>query len=212
MQIDFFRFSNIDSEFLIRSAIIAVKIIIILLIVCFLQKVIKQLIGTILKKTKTPLTLVELLRSFLRLLVYIIAAVIILQQVGVQISSLWTIITAAATLIAIGFVAVWSVLSNLLCTLMLIISRPFQIGDQIEIIDPAMTAGINGRVRNINLLFTALIEINEDKKEVWRTHIPNNLFFQKIVKCRTGKKTFSLEEQLFKKESLLKRNVQSESE
>jgi small-conductance mechanosensitive channel len=80
-----------------------------------------------------------------------------------------------------GFVAVWSVLSNLLCTLMLILFHPFRVGDEIEIIDPAMTTGLAGRVRNINLVFTHLHAAGPDAADT-TLYIPNNIFFQKIIR------------------------------
>ena len=37
-------------------------------------------------------------------------------------------------MVAIGFIAVWSILSNVLCSLMLIMHRSFRIGDDIEVV------------------------------------------------------------------------------
>jgi small-conductance mechanosensitive channel len=111
-------------------------------------------------------------------------------------------------MIAIGFVAVWSVLSNILCTLMLLIFRPFRVGDEVEIVDPAMTAGLSGVVRNINLMFTTLRTSNDG--EVIDTQIPNNLFFQKLVRKKIGENTFSLEKQIFEQRSLLRKSKEAE--
>ena len=57
---------------------------------------------------------------------------LILQQIGVSMNSVWAVLSAVVAMIAIGFVAVWSVLSNLLCTVMLLIFQPFRVGDEIE--------------------------------------------------------------------------------
>lgn len=183
---------------------ITVQVTIIFALAYLLQKIIQKLIQVITSRKKTPSIITGLIKPVLIWPVYIAATMIALNVLGVQLDNLWAVLTAAATLTAIGFVAVWSVLSNLLCTLMLILSRPFKIGDELEIIDPAMTAGINGQVRNINLLFTTLIKKEDETKDVWRFHIPNNLFFQKIIKCRKSLHSYSLEEQLFFKDSLLK--------
>ncbi|MBF0233712.1 MAG: mechanosensitive ion channel [Desulfamplus sp.] len=195
---------------IIKFAQTAGKIIILLLIMIILLKLIKRMAKIITEKRKISAPLILGIHSILRWFIYISVTMIILQQAGLKINSLWTLITAASAMVAIGFVAMWSVLSNLLCTLMLVIFRPFQIGDKIEIIDPAMTAGIKGRVRNINMLFTTLLEINNNNHEAWLIHIPNNLFFQKIIKCKTGNQTYSLDEQLFEKESLLKSDTETE--
>ncbi len=211
MPTDFLSILSSNSGVLLRSVQAAVYILIILVLMFAVQKFLHRFTQAMVKKRAISSTFVVLLEYILRWSVYIAAGLIILQQVGVKVSSLWTFITATVTLVAVGFVAVWSVLSNLLCTFMLVISQLFQIGDQIEIIDPSMTTGIKGRVRNINLLFTTLVEVNEDQTKVWRTYIPNNLFFQKIVKCKASQHTFSLDEQLFEKKSLLNSNENSDA-
>ncbi|MBU0994366.1 MAG: mechanosensitive ion channel family protein [Proteobacteria bacterium] len=204
MQTEFFNFLNVQPEYILKAGQTIGTILIVMLIMILLLRFINRITNMLRSREKISPPLILILRSILKWLVYISVLLIILQQIGIKINSLWTFLTAAATMVAIGFVAVWSVLSNLLCTLMLIIFRPFQIGDKIEIVDPAMTSGVKGRVKNINMLFTTLIETTDKTSDVWKTHIPNNLFFQKIVRCKTGNHTFSLDEQLFEKESLLK--------
>ena len=78
-------------------------------------------------------------------------------------------------LIGVGFVAVWSTLSNVLCTLILLTVRPFQVGDELELLpDP-----IRGRVVDLNLFFTTLQA--EDGRLI---QLPNNFFFQRAVARR----------------------------
>lgn len=75
-------------------------------------------------------------------------------------------------LIGIGFVAVWSTLSNVLCTLLLLTVRPFRVGDELELVpDP-----LRGRVVDLNLFFTTLQA--EDGRLI---QLPNNMFFQRAV-------------------------------
>ena len=75
-------------------------------------------------------------------------------------------------LVAIGFFAVWSTLSNVLCALFLLTVRPFHVGDELELVpDP-----LRGRVVDLNLFFTTLQA--DDGRLV---QVPNNLFFQRVV-------------------------------
>jgi small-conductance mechanosensitive channel len=111
-----------------------------------------------------------------------------------NLSNLWTMIGGVAALIAVGFVAVWSVLSNLSCTVLILFFRPFEVGDEIEFTDPA---GLTGKVVNLNFAYTTLR--GDDGRLV---QIPNNLFFQRIVKRRPAQRgtDTTLAEQLRKKE------------
>lgn len=75
-------------------------------------------------------------------------------------------------LIGIGFVAVWSTLSNMLCTALILAARPYRIGDVLEFApDPW-----KGRVLDLNLLFTTLE--TEDGRLL---QVPNNFVFQRLV-------------------------------
>lgn len=122
---------------------------------------------------------------------------------GFSIISVWTVVSAMAAMLAVGFVAFWSVLSNILCTLMLLIFQPFRIGDEVEVIDPSTITGLGGVVKNINLMFTTLRSENES--EVVDIQVPNNIFFQKFLRKKVGKNTISLEKQIFETQSLLKK-------
>jgi small-conductance mechanosensitive channel len=83
-------------------------------------------------------------------------------------------------MIAVGFIAVWSVLSNLLCSILLVIFRPFQLGDEIEITEPVGGSSLRGKVMKFNVMYTTLLEdIDGDKVT---TNIPNNIFFQKAIR------------------------------
>ena len=96
-----------------------------------------------------------------------------------DLSSLWTMLGAVAALIAVGFVAVWSVLSNISCTVLILFFRPFEIGDELEFTDPS---GLRGKVVNLNFAYTTL---RDDEGRL--VQVPNNLFFQRIVKRRPAK-------------------------
>lgn len=141
--------------------------------------------------------------SVARGLVLIAVFLVLLHQIGVTPTSVWTLLSTILAMIAVGFVAMWSILSNLLCTVMLLIFQPFRIGDEVEVIDPAMTAGVSGKVRNISLVFTTLELSSGDRRDVALIHIPNNLLFQKMIKCRSGRRSFSLDKQVFEERSLL---------
>ncbi|MDX1564286.1 MAG: mechanosensitive ion channel [Phycisphaeraceae bacterium] len=134
--------------------------------------------------------LIHLTKRLMRWAATLLVLLAALHAAGL-LKNTWAAITAVCGLIAIGFVAVWSVLSNALCSVILMVARPFKVGDEVEIpVDQ-----IGGRVVNFNLLFTKL-----KTDDGGMLLIPNNTFVQKPVKCRRGKHRVELDQQLLRRE------------
>lgn len=129
----------------------------------------------------------------------VLVIVFCLQIVGIPVTVIWASISAVLMLVAVGFVAVWSILSNASCALFPVMFAPFRIGDEIEILEPAVVdpgkTGLRGRVSDISFLYTTLAEKNGDSETLVR--VPNNQFFQKAIRCHRGKDTTSLKQALF---------------
>lgn len=127
------------------------------------------------------------IRRAVRWLLRIIATILILGVFGFQLGGLWAMVSTVLGLVAIGFVAVWSLLSNTSATMLILFLRPFQVGDDIELAgDP-----VRGRVVDLNFFYTTLLDHQGQLLQV-----PNNLFFQKTLKRRRNKPTISLAGQL----------------
>jgi small-conductance mechanosensitive channel len=140
------------------------------------------------ERLSTPVTAV--LRLIVRWGLVAVTVLVLLNQYGV-LRNAWTALAAVLAMVAVGFVAVWSVLSNTLCTLLLLIYQPFQIGDYIEL--PA--DNLSGKAVDLNMLFTTLRE--EDGSLV---QVPNNFFFQKAIRRRVTPQGIALTEQLGRSE------------
>lgn len=126
---------------------------------------------------RTSLTEQEVLpvHRVLKWLIGCAAFVLILSAFGVNISGFWGILSTILAMIAIGFVAVWSVLSNTLCTVIIMLFRPFSVGDEIEVMgDP-----VKGHVIDLNFVYTTI-----DAGDGSVMQVPNNLFFQKVIRRR----------------------------
>lgn len=138
---------------------------------------------------RTSLTELDVLpiRHILRWVVRILAAILILSVFGFQIGGIWAVLSTILGLVAIGFVAVWSLISHTTATMLILFVRPFQIGDDVEF--PGEP--VNGRVTDLNFFFTTLID-----HEGTLHQIPNNLFFQKTLKRRRNTAIISLAAQL----------------
>ena len=102
-----------------------------------------------------------------------------------SVNGLWTLLVSAVTVIGVGFLAVWTMISNVTASLFITIWRPFQFGQTIEL----LPENLKGRIVDRNMMFTVLREEGGA-----RLHIPNNLFFQKAFRVSGGETLYRFEE------------------
>jgi small conductance mechanosensitive channel len=115
------------------------------------------------------LTLKPLVASLVRYVILIITVVLVLEQFGVQTTSLIAVIGAAG--LAIGL-ALQGTLSNVAAGVMLLVLRPFRVGHYVQ------AGGISGTVREIGLFTTLMITrdmiyISVPNSSVWSGVITN---------------------------------------
>ena len=138
-------------------------------------------------RTRITHSEMALVRKAVNWLILTITIILLLGIFGFNLGGLWTVLSTLLAMVAIGFVAVWSVLSNISCTFMILLFRPFAVGDQIEFAGEE----VSGRVIDLNLLYTTL-----QTRENSTLQVPNNLFFQKVLTRRKGTSDTSLVDQL----------------
>ena len=115
-------------------------------------------------------TLAPILASIIRYAGFILTLVVALGQFGVQTTSIIAVLGAAG--LAIGL-ALQGTLSNVASGIMLLLLRPFSVGDWIE------TNNISGTVREIGLFATQIdtfdnIYITVPNSSIWSATIINN--------------------------------------
>jgi small conductance mechanosensitive channel len=118
---------------------------------------------------KVDLTLVGFLSSFVRYLVLIVTLLAVLAQFGIETTSLIAVFGAAG--LAIGL-ALQGTLSNVAAGVMLLIFRPFKVGDFVE------AGGTAGTVKSITLFISELatpdnVQILVPNSQVWGTIVKN---------------------------------------
>lgn len=187
-----------QSQQFIHYLFIAVSIVIIAALGVLAYALIRRSLRIISKKKYISDSLRIILQGLSRWLIIIAVILIGLQQAGIRVASIWAALLTIVAMLAVGFIAVWSILSNILCSILMIIFRPFSIGDDIEIIEATGGKGLRGEVVNFNVLFTFLKEKNDTENTQAVVQIPNNFIFQKTVRRREGKDTRSLDEYIFK--------------
>jgi small conductance mechanosensitive channel len=114
-------------------------------------------------------TVVGFLSSLARYAILIVAFLIILQLIGIQATSLVAVVGAAS--LAVGL-ALQGTLSNMAAGVMLLLFRPFKVGDSIEV------AGRSGTVKDLNLFMTELasgdnVQVLIPNNQVWGSTIVN---------------------------------------
>ncbi|MFT3717981.1 mechanosensitive ion channel family protein [Pseudorhodoferax sp.] len=157
------------------------QIVGILVAAWLLQYLLRRLVARLGTRYQLPADLVTPARNLLRYLIYGAAFLLVMERLGVSATVLWTGFTGFVTVAAIAFFAAWSVLSNLFCSVLIFSTRPFRLGDVIEVIDAGDKPGIKGRVVNIQLVYTTLEDVLPDHKGAL-LQVPNSLFFQKSLR------------------------------
>jgi small-conductance mechanosensitive channel len=97
----------------------------------------------------------------------------VLNLWGISVSGVWTLLASAIAVIGVGFLAVWTMVSNVTASFFISLWRPFRLGQTVEILPEAL----KGRVIDRNLMFTILRDEGGNLLQV-----PNNLFFQKMFR------------------------------
>lgn len=118
---------------------------------------------------KLDLMLVGFAASFVKYAILIFTIIAVLSQFGVQTTSLVTVLGAAG--LAIGL-ALQGTLSNVAAGVMLLIFRPFRVGDYVEV------AGVAGTVQEVSLFLTEMstpdnIQITVPNGQIWGNVIRN---------------------------------------
>ena len=121
-----------------------------------------------LARVPMDLTLKPLIASMARYIILVLTLLLVVQQFGVQTTSLIAVLGAAG--LAIGL-ALQGTLSNVASGVMLLVLRPFRVGQFVEI-----AGGRQGTVREIGLFTTMLVT-----RDSVYVSIPNSEIFGAVV-------------------------------
>ncbi len=161
------------------------QILLITLSAWLLQRLLARGLTSLAGRYNMPPSMLLPLRGAIRWLVMGSALMLILERFGVSASVLWTALTGFLAVAALAFFAIWSVLSNIFCAALIFTVGPFRLGDRVEVLESADKLGVRGRVVMINIFYTTLEDMSEGNEGAL-LQIPNNLFFQKVVRRWRG--------------------------
>lgn len=117
--------------------------------------------------------------------VWVCALLLVLNYWGIGVNGVWTLLVSAMTMIGVGFLAVWTMVSNVTAGLFITIWHPFRLGHTVELVPD----GMKGRVVERDMMFTVLRE--EGGAAVY---VPNNMFFQKLFRVSRGVQLYLFEQ------------------
>ena len=166
---------------------------------------IANLIGKLLKKNNVDLALVHFLTNLTFYTLIVLVVVAAAGRLGINTTSFLTIIGAAG--LAVGL-ALKDSLSNFAAGVMLVLFRPFTIGDVVS------TAGITGKVEKISI-FNTLFCTPDNQLVI----VPNNKIISDIITNINAKDTrridlvvgISYTDDMAKTKDILKRLAQDDS-
>ncbi len=114
-----------------------------------------------------------------RVVVYIVGFIAVLQRLGVQTTSIIAVLGAAS--LAVGL-ALQGTLSNVAAGVLLLVLRPYKVGDVIDV------GGASGTVQRLDLFTTQMSNANNHKIVV-----PNSRVLNEVIVNVTGQKTRRIE-------------------
>jgi small conductance mechanosensitive channel len=132
----------------------------------------KKIIRRLLVKTKTDESVISFVGHLTYFLILIFTVLAALAKFGVQTASFVAVLGAAG--LAIGL-ALQSTLANFAAGILILVLRPFRIGDYIE------GAGVSGTVKEIELFTTVLATVDNIK-----ILVPNGKLYGDVIKNISG--------------------------
>ncbi len=136
-------------------------------------KIIDYAVPALASKAEIPKTPSEIIRKVLKWIAVIATLLVLLGVFGVDLGGIVSIVMIVlGTLIFLAF-ASWSIMANIVAAIVLMIWRPMEVGDYIEL----SPDNILGKVEDINLMFTKLKLKTGDV-----INIPNTMVMQKYIR------------------------------
>ncbi|HYD28285.1 mechanosensitive ion channel family protein [Brevundimonas sp.] len=124
-------------------------------------------------------TVLSFVVQVVRVVVYIVGFIAVLQRLGVQTTSIIAVLGAAS--LAVGL-ALQGTLSNVAAGVLLLVLRPYKVGDVIDV------GGASGTVQRLDLFTTQMSNANNHKIVV-----PNSKVLNDVILNLSGQKTRRIE-------------------
>lgn len=131
-----------------------------ILIGLIIIRIIMKIVDQMLDKASRLQSLRVYIRSVVKVLLYFVLVLTVAPAFGINVTSLIALLSVAGLAVSL---ALQNTLSNLAGGIMVLLSKPFEVGDFVE------SEGITGTVTGVDLAYTTIVTV--DNKEVF---VPNS--------------------------------------
>ena len=136
------------------------KIVALILIGMLVIRVILNIVDKMLERSKSLVSLRTYIKSVVKVLLWFLLILMVAGSLGIEVTSIIALLSVAGLAVSL---ALQNTLSNLAGGIMLLVTKPFEVGHYVE------ADGIGGTVAAIDLAYTTLT--TPDNKEIF---IPNS--------------------------------------
>ena len=131
-----------------------ISAIVVYIIGSFVIKLLQKVFYKAIDHTRLDNTIKSVMKSVVRVLLHVVLIISVIEILGVSMSSVVAILASCG--LAVGL-ALQGALSNLAGGLMILIFKPFKVGDYIE------SAGASGVVSDISVFYTTIMTVDNKK-------------------------------------------------
>ena len=156
------------------------RVVILVLIGWLVIRVLMGMVDRLLNRSKLANTAKTYIRSAMRILLWFLLALMLAETLGIKATSIIAMLSVAGLAVSL---AMQNTLSNLAGGLVLLVTKPFTVGDYVEV------DGVSGTIAAVNMAYTTFV--TPDNKEIF---VPNSeLSATKIINYnRLGKRRMDL--------------------
>lgn len=152
-------------EYIIANSLDILFAIVIFFVGKFLAKKISSFTATILKRSNVEKTVVKFLENIIFYTLLVVVVLATLNKLGVQTTSFIAILGAASLAVALSLK---DSLKNFASGVMIIIFKPFKVGDSV------IASGVTGTVVEVNIFNTILLNADNQKVIIPNSSITNS--------------------------------------
>ncbi|MET4684641.1 mechanosensitive ion channel family protein [Brevundimonas faecalis] len=172
------KLADVAGDLAINLTVAALIFIVTLFVARWASGVTRRVLGRT-RAFRNDQTVLSFAAQVVRVVVIIIGMIAVLQRLGVQTTSIIAVLGAAS--LAVGL-ALQGTLSNVAAGVMLLMLRPYRVGEVIDV------SGASGTVQKLDLFTTQLTNANNHK-----IVIPNSKVLSDVIVNLTGQKTRRIE-------------------